>query len=435
MSGDWVLERPMPNGGPVEWDGAIWVGAIDAGSLDHAPDSIGLGDWQGEQRARLVVRDGLAVRGFVTVPTSDGAVPTDELRAQVAGLAAGDEVVVPERLPRISVVLCTKDRAAMLAEALETIRALDYPDLEIVVVENAPSNDESRELLESLGDDRIVRVVEPVAGLARARNTGVRAATGEIVAFTDDDVLVDPAWLRCVAAGFAAGPAVGCVSGLVPTGEIRTPTQAFFDQRVTWSDTVRRRVFSLDAPPADMPLFPFQLGAYGTGANFAMRREAIFQLGGFDEALGVGTRTSGGEDLDMFVRVILAGWQLVVEPSAMVWHRHRADQAALEHQSKGYGRGLGAWLAKVSMSPTMAAMAARRGLVGLRRLRSLRGGTVSEKATSGDESGLGADYLAALGRLEVRSMLEGPGAYLRERRCGAKARPLAGPAAAAPSQG
>ncbi|PRC62799.1 glycosyl transferase family 2, partial [Mycobacterium sp. ITM-2017-0098] len=68
---------------------------------------------------------------------------------------------------------------------------------------------------------------EPRPGLSRARNTGLSAATGEVVAFTDDDVVVDRHWLSAIARGFSRGPAVSCVSGIVAAAELRTPAQAY----------------------------------------------------------------------------------------------------------------------------------------------------------------------------------------------------------------
>lgn len=418
-----VLTRPMPNAGPVTWPGACWVGQIQTAALPHT-GQVMLNSWEGETTARLLVRDAGRVRGFVTVPVADGQVDAAQLTAQAARLGPGDPVSAGGQQPMVSVVLCTKDRPQLLAAAMASVLALDYPSWEVVVVDNAPSDDATERYLAELDHPRVRRVLEPVPGLARARNTGIQAAQGEIIAFTDDDVLVDPFWLTRLVAAFDLAPAVGCVSGLVPSGELRTPTQAFFDQRVTWSDAVSRKIFCLADPPAGMPLFPFQVGEYGTGANFALRRIAAYQLGGFDEALGVGTPTGGGEDLDMFVRVLLAGWALVVEPSALVWHRHRDDSEALVQQARGYGRGLGAWLTKVVTTPSTAALAAQRAVVGLRRLAAVRRGSVSSRRVD-LAHGLPPAYVAELGRLEVQAVFQGPRAYWRSRLAGNRKRPLA----------
>lgn len=374
------LARPMSSAVDPTWGGAVWIGAVDLAEVpgDDA-GTVGLHDAAGHRSARLLVRDGVAPLGFVDLPVSDETIEVAALRAAVAALPAVPQPPIPVRLPSTSVVLCTRDRADQLGAALDSLLALDHPDFEVVIVDNAPSDESTRELVEALDDDRVRYVREPVPGLSSARNAGVLAARHEIVAFTDDDVVVDRAWLRAVASGFSRGDDVVCVSGLVASGELRTPTQRYFDERVTWSRNLVPRVHRLSAPPVDRPLFPFAVGDYGTGANFAMRRSAITDLGGFDEALGVGTVTGGGEDIDMFSRVVLSGAALVVEPAALVWHRHRADLPALRKQAEGYGTGLGAWLTKIALHPRTLGMALQRAP---RAVRHLVSGTAAEPAVT-----------------------------------------------------
>ncbi|WP_220456281.1 glycosyltransferase, partial [Curtobacterium sp. ME26] len=417
-----VLERPMTSPEPPTWSGAVWVGAVDVHAVPTDDAPVPLTDAAGHRTARLLVREGASPRGFVDLPVTDGAVDAAALRAAVAALPAAEHPPVPVHLPRTSVVLCTRDRADQLAAALRSVLAVDHPDLEVVVVDNAPSDDATRRLVTAPGTDPRVRyVLEPVPGLSSARNAGVRAARGEVVAFTDDDVVVDPGWLRALASGFARGEDVVCVSGLVASGELRTPAQRWFDERVTWSRNLTPRVFRLSAPPADRPLFPFSVGDYGTGANFAVRRDAVLALGGFDEALGVGTVTGGGEDIDMFARVVLDGSALVVEPSALVWHRHRADLAALRTQAVGYGTGLGAWLTKTALRPRTLGMALVRAP---RALRHLLGGPVAPVAEPGGvpaaAPAAGDDAfdreVAAVRGTELRAVLRGVARYARSRR-------------------
>ncbi|WP_370329725.1 glycosyltransferase family 2 protein [Mycolicibacterium hippocampi] len=341
---------------PPTWDGAIWVGEIwdealgyTTGATEHTSTRLRLHGAEGFGRARLLVRTESGPRGFVDLDVVDGAVDVDRLRTLVADLPrSGPAGAVEVRGLAISVVICTRDRVSMLRTALESVRAVDYPDFEIIVVDNAGATDATRRYIEDLGDPRVRGVDEPRAGLSRARNAGLLAAAGEVVAFTDDDVVVDRHWLSAIARGFTRGRSVSCVSGLVPAAELRTPAQAYFEARVGWSACLQARLFDCAAPPADIPLFPFAVGHYGTGANFAVDREAVLRLGGFDEALGAGSPTGGGEDLDMFFRVLRAGDQLVYDPSAVVWHRHRASGEGLAAQSHTYGVGLGAWIAKIA---------------------------------------------------------------------------------------
>ena len=105
------------------------------------------------------------------------------------------------------------------------------------------------------------------------------AATHDHVAFTDDDVLVDPLWLDGIARGFGGDPNVGCVTGLVPSAQLDTVSQRYFDQRVWWSTGIEPHVFDLATRAGESRLFPFDAGRIGTGANFAIERALIRDLG------------------------------------------------------------------------------------------------------------------------------------------------------------
>ena len=406
------------------WAGAVWIGTIDIASTDR-PAVYRLRDSAGYTRARLMVRRGRQVIGFVDVAVRAGAVDSVELFEAVSRLHHGPGLTVSESAAPepITVVVCTRDRVEMLKGALASILELDYPELSVIVVDNASRTAETRDYVTALRDPRVRLVVEPLPGLSRARNAGLSAAATDIVAFTDDDVLVDKYWLQGLADGFDRGRAVGCVCGIVPSGEIRTPAQAYFDQRVGWARSCKSALFELDSPPADVPLFPFQVGIYGTGANFAIRRSVVFYLGGFDEALGVGAPTAGGEDLDMFFRVLLAGWQLAYEPSAVVWHRHRADNDALAVQARGYGLGLGAWLTKIALNPRTAWLALRTVATQARTAGRL--GYQMSKAASPPDS-LAPLVPIGVGKLELTSIFRGPFAYRAARREGRRAAPLTG---------
>lgn len=402
---------------PPEWPGSIWVGAVDVGR--DVSDGVSLKSAAGYTRARLLFRRGRAPIDFVDFDVVDGAIAPGDMEAAIAALpgptAAADHVA----LPPISVVLCTRDRPELLRSAIASLLVLDYPDFEIVIVDNASATDRSAEVVAEFHHPRVRLVSEPRPGLARARNRGVLEATKEIVAFTDDDVVVDPQWLRGLADGFGAAPDVDCVCGIVPSGELLSYSQAYFDGRVTWARSCRPAVYRLAEPPEGQPLFPFQVGQYGTGANFAMRRPAILALGGFDEALGVGSPTRGGEDIDIFVRVLLSDRALSYQPTALVWHRHRADISALHEQIVGYGLGLGAWIAKLLFDRRTAPMVLRRAGRGLLHARTMTKVDVGGHPEPRSEPGnLGMTELAALAR--------GPVAYLKARRAGARKTPLAG---------
>jgi len=413
------LAPAMESAVPPEWSGARWIGAVDLESLsDHT--QLQLLSHAGYDRARLLVRHGTAVRGFVDVEAPGGVVQRGVLEEAVASLPAVIPVSAAAAVPPVTVVVCTRDRAALLRGALTAILKLDYPNFDVLVVDNAPRTDESRNMVrDEFSDPRIRLITEPKPGLSQARNAGLRHARGDIVAFTDDDVVVDGAWLREISAGFERMPGTACVTGLVPAGELRSPAQGYFDDRVSWSKCTESKVYSFADPPEGLPKFPFCPGVFGTGANFALDRCTALSLGGFDNALGVGTRTGGGEDIDMFTRVILEGYSLVVQPSAIVWHRHRDDLDDLSAQARGYGSGLGAWLTKILLNPHTARLAlARTPRVAWSFLKTA--GTSRQPAALASRGHDSWDQqLAQVLRLELYSLARGPLNYLLERRAGA----------------
>jgi GT2 family glycosyltransferase len=193
-----------------------------------------------------------------------------------------------------------------------------------VVVDNAPRDDSTERLVRDryLGV-RYIR--EPRPGLDWARNRAIAEARGEIVAYIDDDAIADTGWLRSLAAGFAE-PDVACVTGLVAPLRLDTAAQELFE-RFGFSKGFDRQSFSIETPPPN-PGFPYK-GYLGTGCNSAFRRSVFARVGLFDPCLDVGTPVHGGGDLDMFARVIRAGYRLVYEPSAIVFHDHIDDMATL----------------------------------------------------------------------------------------------------------
>lgn len=322
-------------------------------------------------------------------------------------------VEAPVRTPAISVIVATRNRAGMLRDCLDSLLAQTYPRFEVIVVDNAPADTTTEELVrrEYDGGTRpVVRYLrEPVPGLARAHNRGLGAARGGISAFTDDDTLVDPLWLTALAAPFLADPRTGCVTGLIVPAELDTEAQLALERHGAFAKGYAPRVWSLRAPPAD-PLFPFTAGRFGSGANMAFRTELLRDLGGFDPATGVGTPAHGGDDLLSFFRVLARGRSLAYEPAAIVWHRHKRTPEALDAQAFGYGAGFGAYLAGAIVHEPRMLPALLRRLPG-----GVRHALTRHHERGGPDSGSGATP-ARLTRLELRGMLYGPYGYLRSRR-------------------
>ncbi|GAA2562879.1 glycosyltransferase family 2 protein [Mycolicibacterium diernhoferi] len=418
MNAELTLDPVMATHGAPEGVHARWIGCLDVDRVGNHDGQVrvAVSGPDGYHRARILLRSGSEPIDFVEADIVDGTVTLT-----LPGPARGADRVLIRSSPPISIVLCTRERPEDLAGALASLRTVDYPDFEIVVVDNAPSTDATERIVAAAGDPRVRRIVEPVAGLSNARNCGLRAARHDIVAFTDDDVVVDPYWLQALARGFERSEDVACVCGMVPSGELRTTAQVYFDQRVSWAATLTPRTYSLAEPPPDLPLFPFQVGIYGTGANFAMRRSAATAVGGFDEALGAGTSTKGGEDIDMFFRLVAAGHTLVNEPAAIVWHRHRSDGAALLIQARGYGLGLGAWLTKVFTDRVHRRLALR---VARKQFRSSLRAGADYGAIMVPPADLGESIPRSVGRTEVLSVLGGPWALWQGRRQGRRPAPM-----------
>lgn len=401
------------------WPDATWVGEVDQREL--AGERIDLYRGNGFHHARLLVWRDDQPRGFVEVAVHDGAVDVDDVRAAVALLpntAADDH----SPLPPISLVLCTRDRPDHLRVALESLTGLEHAWFEIIVVDNNPASGITPPVVESCADGRVRLVDAPGQGLSIARNAGVKNARYDIIAFTDDDVIVDRRWLTNLARGFARAQDVGCVCGMVPSAELLTPAQSYFDRRVGWAARCEPAIFDIDSPPDDDPLFPLHVAQFGTGANFAVRRSVILDVGGFDEGLGIGSPAGGGEDIDMFLRILRRGHRLVKQPSAVVWHRHRRTVEELDVQIYCYGLGLGAWIFKLTLGPKTFALLLRRLWTGIRHLRGV---TVVELVVEREDDTLPSDpALDGLHRRELKGVLDGPSALLRSRLAGRRAAPL-----------
>ena len=251
-------------------------------------------------------------------------------------------------LPPISVVICTRDRTDLLKGALEAILALDYPDREIIVIDNAPSNNSTAELVARL-PVRYVKEERP--GLDWARNRGIAEASHEIIAFTDDDVRPDRGWLRGIAAGFV-DPTIMAVSGLVAPAELETEAQIQYE--FGYGGMLQYlHCFKVDGSNLTAQKLLWA-SAYGVGANMAFRRQVFEDVGNFDPALDVGTPTRGAGDIEMFHRILAKGYSTFYEPTAFVWHVHRRSGEALSRQLRDNGRGFGAYLLTCDRNRTVS---------------------------------------------------------------------------------
>ncbi len=241
------------------------------------------------------------------------------------------------KLPLVTVVVCTRDRTTDLALCLDSLCKIDYPTLDLLVVDNAPS-DNSTELLIKNNFPHIRYVLEPRPGLDWARNSGITAAYGEIIAYTDDDVIVDAGWVKLLATLFLENDEVMAVTGLVVPFELETEAQVLFELYGGFGRGFEQKFHRYSNQ--NIPWGTLGTGQFGTGANMAYRSTIFDKIGYFDPALDVGTVTNGGGDLEMFFRVLKEGYTLVYEPGAIVRHRHRKEYDRLKTQLTNNSKGL-----------------------------------------------------------------------------------------------
>ncbi|MBS3647229.1 glycosyltransferase [Pseudaminobacter sp. 19-2017] len=234
----------------------------------------------------------------------------------------------------ISVVICTRDRGEALAGCLKSVTTQQTPPSEIIVVDNSVDGN-AKSICRRFPEIRHVH--EPRPGLSVARNAGIRASCGEIIAFTDDDVELHPSWTAEVGRAFL-DESIDALTGLVLPAQLDTPAQ---------------RIFQLDMGGFGTTFVPLRFdhrfleetrphGAHvwkiGAGANMAFRRKMFERIGLFDERLGAGA-AGCSEDSELWYRMLANGGVCLYEPRAVVFHHHRRELSELRQQMRSYMRG------------------------------------------------------------------------------------------------
>jgi len=309
--------------------------------------------------------------------------------------------------PFVSVIVSTHERADQLTHCLSSLLALRYPHFEIIIVDNAPRSNATCDVVQraQAGNPHLRYIREEHAGISFARNSGIKAARGEILAFTDDDVRVDPHWLLELARTFQTVENVACVTGLVLPMELETPAQFWFEEFGGFTHSFTQYILDTGKHHPHTPLFPFALGGCGVGASMAFTASSIREIGGFDLALGSDGRSPHTEDIDAFFRIIMQGYTLVYTPTALLYHQHRREVASLHQQIYNYGVGFTAQMLKIVCAyPYLAFALALKVPLGVFRILN----TSSEKNQTRSSS-----FPKELSQLELKGMLYGPLAYLQ----------------------
>ena len=216
-------------------------------------------------------------------------------------------------LPRVSVVVCSCNGARTIRDCLDGLLAIDYPHYEVIVVDDGSTDDTAAIAAEY--PFRLIRT--PNRGLSSARNTGLEAATGELIAYIDDDARPDPHWLGYLAETFRTSDHAGVGGPNIAPGD---------------DGAIAKCVAAAPGGPAHV-LITDTVAEHIPGCNMAFRRESLLAIGGFDPQF-----RAAGDDVDVCWRLQERGWTLGFNPAAMVWHHRRGSLRAYWRQQRGYGR-------------------------------------------------------------------------------------------------
>lgn len=304
----------------------------------------------------------------------------------------------------VSLVIATLDRPDDLRNMLGWIRdQRTERRVEIVIVDNNPSSGVTRAVVEQFPE--VVLVEEPRQGLAYARNAGILASSGDVIVMTDDDVRPPPDWLETLVAPLARND-VGAVTGNVLPLELETTAQRLFEIYGGLGRGFERR--EVDLRWFNKSRWVVPTWTLGASANAAFR-SSLFrnpEIGLMHEALGPGMPSGVGEDTYLFYRILKAGYTMIYDPNAYVWHRHRTDMESLRAQLYGYSKGHVAYHLTTLLEDhdlrALAYLTVRLPFGQSRRIVK----RLKKKSA----------YPLKLSMVEIRGHLAGPGALWRSRR-------------------
>jgi glycosyltransferase involved in cell wall biosynthesis len=297
----------------------------------------------------LARRDGENL-GLVRVVARDGILEPDELRVAFDEQLPGWDGESQRRLavPRdchVTVVVTARGRHEELAATLQSVFECDWGSFDVVVVDSGPDAGSADFLRERFGAHPQLRcVVEPREGASYARNAGLSVAQGEVVAFTDEGAEVDESWIRALVAALEETGAE-CVTGPALPLELETPAQALAAGLTGSTNESTPRTLSL-ADNTGERLAVRVAEQLGPGLNLAVRADTLRALGGFDPALGPGTIARGGEDLDLYIRLLRAGHAVGFQPDALVWRGLPRELQAVKRAAFTRGMSLGVAISK-----------------------------------------------------------------------------------------
>ncbi len=245
------------------------------------------------------------------------------LQKKLRGLDSITQRVALEKYPRVSIIVCSYNGAKTLGDCFESLDALNYPDYEIVFVDDG-SKDDTQQIVAAFLNKRdpgkklaeFQNIRQPNMGLSYARNAGAHAATGDIFAYTDSDCMPDPDWLYYLIGTLTSGDYAG-------VGGPNIPPPA-----VNW---IQAAVAAAPGGPSHV-LLSDVVAEHIPGCNMAFHRWAFEQVGGFDTEY-----RKAGDDVDFCWRLQTSGQVIAFSPAAIVWHYRRFTLKAFRKQQEGYG--------------------------------------------------------------------------------------------------
>jgi glycosyltransferase involved in cell wall biosynthesis len=355
----------------------------------------------------LIRQNGVAVATRFLDIEADASIDLAELRDRFAACSLPRPVEPSEVLDTtVTVVICTRDRREGLLTTLASLAGQSDSGFEVLIVDNSRDGEVARTLA---GFEGLVirRCHEPAPGLSRARNRGLCEVRSDFVAWIDDDEVADPDWIAWIKRGFASPDRPDAVAGVMLPAELETNAQVNFETYGGFNKGRGMEPVRLlaGAPSVFDPLYP--LPNFGAGGNMAFRTEALRAIGGFDNRLGAGTLTHGGEETRALSLLLLNGSMILHWPPAITWHYHRRTGEALETQFFGYSAGLTAfYMSMILSSPKYV----------WRILRCVpRGGkrTLANRSC-GHADGPPAGFPENLLRASRKGLFQGAWLYLRE---------------------
>ena len=241
-----------------------------------------------------------------------------EALSRVKSLFAGPESVTRKislpHYPKVSVIVCSYNGAKTLERCLESLRRIEYPDYEVILVDDG-SKDDTEEIASR--NPWITYLRQENSGLSMARNVGARAATGEVLAYTDSDCMADPQWLYFMVGTLLSGDYAG-----VGGPNVSPPAENWIQACVAAAPGGPNHVLLTD-----------QIAEHIPGCNMAFYKWAFERVGGFDPEY-----RKAGDDVDFCWRLQTGRRQIIgFSPSAIVWHYRRFTLAAFRKQQNGYG--------------------------------------------------------------------------------------------------